>query len=190
MKFFSFLLVFLVGLNALFATTVIKLSVDQLAYESDLIVRGVVTAKESAWNEKRTRIYTHTTLDVSQLIKSKLPHQSKVVIRQIGGEVDGLVQHVSGNAEFNQGEEVLVFLEKHPTANVMVVMGMAQGKFSIDRSQHPPRVQQKQTHLKTIKHSTQPQIVDLRPRTINASSSPTLSQFLHQIHTAIGADSD
>ncbi|MEE2757644.1 MAG: hypothetical protein VYA30_13395 [Myxococcota bacterium] len=190
MKVFSFLLVFLMGLNASLATTVIKLSVDQLATESDLIVRGFVTAKESGWNKVRTRIYTHTTLDISQLIKSKLPQQAKVVIRQIGGEVDGLVQHVSGNAEFSEGEEVIVFLEKHPTEDVMVVMGMAQGKFSVDRSQSPPRVRQKNTHLRKIERRTQPQILNLRPRTIASASTPTLSEFLNQIDRAVGARSN
>ena len=47
------------------ATTVKSLSVDTMAKESDAIIEGTVTARESRWNESKTRIYTYTDITVT-----------------------------------------------------------------------------------------------------------------------------
>jgi hypothetical protein len=88
-----------------------------------------VISIKSEWNKDRTTIYTYTSLKVNEYIKGKGPE--KIVIRQIGGKVGEIEVFVPGNARFDLGEEVFLFLEKG--SKYYYVMGMAQGKFSVKK---------------------------------------------------------
>jgi hypothetical protein len=61
---------------------------------------------------------------------------------------------IAGNARFTQGEEVLVFLERHPVENVHFVMGMAQGKYVVDRNTVPPTVKRTHKGLRRVEKQT------------------------------------
>ena len=52
------------------ATTMLKFSVKELSDRADCVVVGKVTAKESRWNEDRTKIYTYT--NISSLCSEKM----------------------------------------------------------------------------------------------------------------------
>lgn len=122
------------------ATIVRALTVEKMTATADVIVEGQVTDQSSSWNQEKTRIYTVTTVRVAVAHKGPVKVDESIRIRQIGGTVDGLTQSIAGNAELAKGEEVLVFLDRDAERGVHYVVGMAQGKFSIDRTQATPRI--------------------------------------------------
>jgi len=126
--------------SSAYATTVKSLSVEMMAKDADTIIEGKVTAKDSRWNAEKNRIYTYTDIDITTSHKGTSKVGATIQIRQIGGDVDGISQRVVGNAEFSLGEDVLVFLVKDEATNIHFVVGMAQGKYAIDRASTPPTV--------------------------------------------------
>jgi len=166
------------------ATTVVSLTVEKMAQEADAIVRGVVTKRTSNWNKARNRIYTVTALQVGDVLKGTVKSTDTLNIRQIGGEVDGIGQMIVGNAKFSVGEEVLVFLEKHPTDAVYVVMGMAQGKYSIDRNTTPPSVRRSMGQLNRVSVPKPGNVVQLKSPPM-ATTLPSLNVLLGRIRSAL-----
>ena len=122
------------------ATTMKRLLLSDLTSEADVIVQGRVVSRVSSWNEDRTRIYTVTELHVDESLKGPARPGEVLRIRQIGGQVDGLSQVISGNAELRTDEEVVLFLDRDETLPWHYVVGMAQGKFGVDRSGPSPVV--------------------------------------------------
>ncbi len=114
------------------ASIVLKLSDKQMVQKAARIVRGKVVRQYSKWGPKHRRIYTYTVISVLEHLKGK-PNTQQVVIKQLGGSVGNIAMKVSGNARFQLGEEVLVFLEKipHNSSNQHHVLAMAYGKFRI-----------------------------------------------------------
>ena len=54
------------------------------------------------------------------------------MVRQIGGQMGEWSQHVPGDARFEKQEEVLVFLRHDPKDDLHFLVGMAQGKLTVD----------------------------------------------------------
>ncbi len=111
------------------ATVVRAFSLDDLASFATQVVRGRVLDIESRWDDRL--IYTDVEVEVADCLKG--PCEERVVsVRVLGGAVDDLVMDVDGVARFALGEEVLLFLEAHPTGVHVRTVGMAQGKFRLD----------------------------------------------------------
>lgn len=109
------------------AMTLRKMDVESLALASDLILRGVVTGQQVQVDPLSGRPYTDTTIRPQATYKGEAGES--VVIRQIGGTVDGITLWVSGTPRFEIGEELLVFLAPH--RGRFVLRGMGQGAFQI-----------------------------------------------------------
>ena len=177
------LFLFLVPCHA-YGTTVVSLSVDKMSQEADLIVRGIVHSQSTQWNDARNRIYTVTKIEVEETYKGDLKSAKTISIRQIGGAIDGLVQTVAGNAKFAQGEEVLVFLESHPKAGLHFVMGMAQGKYSIDRTANPATISRTMNSLHRVNvKKVQPMVRVIKRADL--LQRPTLLSLVGQIRSAL-----
>lgn len=129
MRFVIGVCVLLLG-SAAFATTLMYRDLPELSRTSDAVVRGKVLETKSRWTSDGSRIVTDVTVEVAETLKGA--PAKKVTIVQPGGQVGDLGQKVSGLATFQQGEEVVVFLEQRGPA--FVVNGMAQGKFRVERS--------------------------------------------------------
>ena len=129
--FFSLAILLLLAPSAR-ATTLVRLSLEQLSQAATLIVRGRVLAQESRWNQAHTQIHTRTTVQVSQAIKGVAP--SSVVIEQPGGTVGNVHVRVAGTVYFSPQDEFYFFLE--PTradASRFLLVGMLQGAYRIVR---------------------------------------------------------
>lgn len=114
------------------ATVALKLSVEDMAREAAVVVRAQARAHMSAWDESHRRIYTYTELEVLETWAGEA--DSTVVVRTLGGEVDGVGMKVSGVARFEDGEEVVLFLRTDPAHEAeLTVVGMSQGKLRIAR---------------------------------------------------------
>lgn len=130
------LITLLVGSTAL-ATSVLKMSLRDLAKNSDSIVLARVE-DETARYDANKEIYTYITLRVLDPVKGmKAEHSKKataqelITIRQIGGVVGNIASIVPGMPKFTKGEEVVVFLSKKDAGGYPWVMGLQQGKYSV-----------------------------------------------------------
>jgi hypothetical protein len=118
----------LVAQGGAVATTVSKLSLEELVRKSGRIILGRCLSTESRWNQGNTLIYTYSKVAVTENFKGQAGGFVNVVT--VGGTVDGITQTVSGMPQFEQDEEVVLFLE--PSKNdLWQPVGLSQGKFRI-----------------------------------------------------------
>jgi hypothetical protein len=118
----------LLFLPALRATTLARLSLDQLAAGSDAVARVRFVRAESRW--ENGSIWTLTTFDVVETLKGQLPGQ--IEVRLPGGRVGHLTSTVAGTPKFHPGNEAVVFLQRSPTGG-FTVAGWVEGSFRISR---------------------------------------------------------
>jgi len=111
---------------AIRATTLARLSIDQLAAAADGVARVRCTGAESRW--ENGAIWTVTTFDVLEPMKGNLPKQ--VVVRLPGGKVGHMTAAVDGTPRFSSGEEAIVFLERARNGGYSVA-GWVEGTFRI-----------------------------------------------------------
>lgn len=121
------------------ASVVQALTVDQLSRDAAAVVHGTVVSVRSAWNDDHTRIYTEVQVKVEAAWKGEAPAAGVVVVRQLGGSVEGLSQQVMGSPVFAVGEELVLFLVPGPQGD-RAVLGMSQGKFKVEREAGEVRV--------------------------------------------------
>ncbi len=111
---------------ALRADQMSPLSIEQLSAKADLVLQGKVL-DQTVQRDPQGRIYTAVRLEVSEVWKGKLATNQFTVVHG-GGVLGDEVALVSGQAHYEVGEEVAVFLLLNsPEAGVSV--GLAQGKF-------------------------------------------------------------
>ncbi len=109
------------------ATVAVELDRTQLVEMSDLVVRATVSAASYRWNEDHSQILTLTRLSVTQYIKGNGP--SELVLRQFGGQIDGLVSHIAGDARLEPGQDVVLCLRRG--AGVVYLTAMAQSAWFV-----------------------------------------------------------
>ncbi len=112
------------------AATVLALTVEELTGTSDRVIRGRVVSQET--EAKKGLVFRLTTLDVIEDLAGEGP--SRVVVRQLGGESGPHGVHIEGNAVFEVGEEVVVFVSIGRTGSSLVhVVGLSLGKFRVEQ---------------------------------------------------------
>jgi hypothetical protein len=110
-----------------YATTVHRLSFDDLVSKSQSIVSGRAIDTRTYRSADGKLILTSYTFEVEQTLKGGAA--STVVITTIGGRVGNTILHVAGMPSFSVGENAVVFLERSGAYNTVV--GLTQGKFSV-----------------------------------------------------------
>lgn len=105
-----------------------KASLQEMTETSHAIFTGKCLKKESAWNQGRTKIFTEVRIRTGEMIKGD--PAAEVVLTIPGGQVGSTVYEVSDMPAFLEGEEVLVFLWKHPSGKNLVT-GALQGKLTL-----------------------------------------------------------
>lgn len=131
MKKFLFVATMTAGLafsTASPATTMVKLTTDQMVDASDTVVRGTIT---EVWTEEDAKgiVWTRAQLEVSEVYKGNNV-KSAYVIDQMGGRFGGNTTTVAGRAQFSPGEEGVFFLEQFRSGRITTV-GLSQGKFTL-----------------------------------------------------------
>jgi len=109
------------------ATTVERLTLDDMVKKAEAIVHGKVTSSRTHWSSNRKLILTTYMLDVSETIKGQAGRS--VELTTIGGRIGDLILHVSGMPSFEPDEDAVVFLEK--SGAFSTVVGLNQGKFTV-----------------------------------------------------------
>jgi hypothetical protein len=110
------------------ATTLVRLSLDQLAAAADAVARVRCTSVEARW--ENNEIWTVTGFEIVETMKGALP--IRITVRLPGGRVGHLTASVDGTPRFNAGDEAVVFLERS-RAGGFSVAAWVEGTFRISR---------------------------------------------------------
>ena len=127
---FGFFLLTVLSLapRSLQATTMIPLSVETLSQRAELVLRGTVESK-SCLKDPEGNIITKIGFKVAEVWKGQLATNYFIIIYG-GGTVDGLTTVVSGQADYQIGEEVVAYLRLNERGEGFSI-GLAQGKFHV-----------------------------------------------------------
>jgi hypothetical protein len=110
------------------ATTLARLSLDQLAAAADAVARVRCSSVVSRWEDGE--IWTVTSFDVVETMKGALP--ARITVRLPGGRVGHLTAAVDGTPRFTAGDEAVIFLERS-RAGGFSVAAWVEGTFRIAR---------------------------------------------------------
>ncbi len=117
---------------------------DALARSSAAAVRGRVAEVVSAWDPDVDGLYTYVTIDVLRSWGLD-GSPTRVVVKQLGGVVGNTAFFVGGQARFEVGEEVLVFLDVRPRDRTLSVSGLEQGKWIMTGATDPAAAATRET---------------------------------------------
>lgn len=128
------LLALLLAGSALTAEASLRGAADEaLARSSAGAVQGRVVDVTAAWDDAAGTIYTFVTIDVVRSWGLE-GSPARVVVKQLGGIVGGTALVIGGQARFEIGEDVLVFLDVRPRDRTLSVAGLEQGKWLLTGS--------------------------------------------------------
>jgi len=146
-----------------FATTLQKLSLEEMTRASNRIVQAKCLSVESRMEEGQ--VFTLATFEVTQTLageettprspeafaptdRGKGRGTRTVVVRQPGGRVGNLHAVVPGAPLLAPGEEAILFLERDPNArDAFMVVGLSQGHMRILKEPATGRRQVRQSTL-------------------------------------------
>jgi hypothetical protein len=166
------------------ATTLERLSLDQMAAAADATARVRCSSAQSRW--ENGQIWTVTSFDVLETMKGTLP--ARITVRLPGGRVGHFTAIVDGTPKFNAAEEVVVFLERIPGG--LKVEPAPGGGFSVAawvegtfRIRHDPR-----TGVETVtQDSSNFAVFDTATRTFHTEGirRMPMQQFRKRVATAL-----
>jgi hypothetical protein len=113
------------------ATTVERLTLEDLTKRSQSVLQGVVRGSRTYWGPDGKLILTNTTIEVTEAIKGQ--SSRTVEVTTVGGRIGDRVLHVSGMPAFTQGENTIVFVER--ASGYLTVLGLGQGKFTVSNGE-------------------------------------------------------
>lgn len=120
----------LAGATLASATTLVRMSLDQLTQAASNVVQGHVVSQTSQWNATHTQIITLTTIAVDSNVKGNTP--ATVVVRQLGGTVGHYRVYVPDTVHFYTQSKYMLFLEHAPSnATQYRLVGMMEGAYRI-----------------------------------------------------------
>lgn len=110
------------------ATTLARLSVEQMVDASDFVVRGTV---QEVWSERDAsgHIWTRALVDVAENLKNQAPPE--LVVEAPGGEYDGAVQEIALAPRYSVGEEVVLFVDRKKEPGHFGTVALAAGKYTV-----------------------------------------------------------
>jgi hypothetical protein len=131
-------LLLIVSAMPLSASQFIDQPFDQVAREATYVVRGSVIDTWAAWDDAHQVIYTYATLRVSRYFGERTGPDT-LVVREVGGTVDGYTQEAIGFPAIRRGEQVVLFLSEWDNSTDLRIHAYNQGKYLVrmraDRSE-------------------------------------------------------
>jgi hypothetical protein len=110
------------------ATTIQRLSLEDMVDHSEVIVSGHVARTWASWDDRHRFIWTHSEVIAENVIKGN--RADTVVVSEPGGSVDGMAMRIAGAPTYVAGEQVVLFLERLPNGYLRSI-GMGQGKLRV-----------------------------------------------------------
>ncbi len=121
-----------------YATTFYERPFPEAVQEAPFMVRGKVGMKYTDWAkgaDGSKKIYTFYELKVDEVFKGDFAGTS-LIMRELGGEKDGIGMQISGVAEFRTGEDTVVMLALPANSDGSYgVRGMMMAKFNVVRGE-------------------------------------------------------
>jgi hypothetical protein len=117
-------------LSTAHATSVARLSFEELTDQSELVVSGQINRSWAEWDAEHKYIWTRYELSVSATLKGSAA--SRVVFSEPGGIVGDKGMNIAGAVGYAPGEKVVVFLQRMPNGYLRTA-GWSQGKFQVDQ---------------------------------------------------------
>src|SRR5688500_16006519 len=131
-------LLLIVSAMPLSAAQFVEQAFDQVARDARYVVRGSVIDTWSAWDDAHEVIYTYATLRVSRYF-GEITGPDTLVVREVGGTVDGYTQEAVGFPAIRRGEQVVLFLSQWDNSTDLRIHAFNQGKYLVrmraDRSE-------------------------------------------------------
>jgi hypothetical protein len=103
---------------------------DQMTRESAFIVRGNVVNTWSAWDDTHEVIFTYATVRVNRYF-GEATGPDTLLVREVGGTVDGYTQEAIGFPAIRSGESVVLFLAPWENSTDFRIHAFNQGKFLV-----------------------------------------------------------
>jgi hypothetical protein len=163
------------------ATMVEKLSDEELSNRAETILIGKCTSIRSEWNEEHTAIFTYVTISPQEFLKGS-GNSQPIVVKKLGGEVDGIGMAVDETPVFEEGEEVLVFLRKGDNG-FHTILGLYQGKFSVKTDEATGRKILLREKVRTIRDEDGRLRKVIVPR--ESDRKLFLNEFVSRIHSIL-----
>jgi hypothetical protein len=110
------------------ASQFVDVAFDQIARESKFVVRGHVLDTWSQWDESREVIYTYATVRVTRYF-GETTGPDVLMIREVGGTVDGYTMEAIGFPMIRRGEQIVAFLSED--GSDLRIHAYNQGKFLV-----------------------------------------------------------
>ncbi|MBN2360168.1 MAG: hypothetical protein JXR83_12020 [Deltaproteobacteria bacterium] len=110
------------------ATQVFAVGLEQMAAESDVVVRARAGAQQVTWDKDRRRVLTLTTIEVIEAVKGARRGEL-LTIYQVGGTLDGITFRIPGALQFAPGEQFILFAKRFE--DKVVSYGMGLGKYAL-----------------------------------------------------------
>ena len=125
----SLTLLFLLPADEAGSTTLQRFDLRSLTENAERVFHGRCTGSDSEVIEGRP--YTVYRFAVDQMVKGN--QRDEVVVRLLGGELDGQRFELVGMPTFSDDEEVVLFLTGRDRRNNPWPVGLSQGKFRVER---------------------------------------------------------
>jgi hypothetical protein len=132
--FMTLLLLMPISITLSHATSFVPIPLTTQVGEADTVVRGKIGTSYSDYgsrNDGGRGIYTFYHLQVTEVLKGDVPDTSSILIREMGGEVNGVGMQVAGSAHFDPGEDAVVFMGAKNPDGSYEMKGLASGKYNI-----------------------------------------------------------
>jgi hypothetical protein len=110
------------------ASQFVDMPFDQIARGSKYIVRGTVVDTFATWDESRETIWTYATIRVNRYFGDATGPDT-LVVRNVGGTVDGFTQEAIGFPVLRRGEHLVVMLTEDGAD--LTIHAFNQGKFLV-----------------------------------------------------------
>lgn len=125
-----FFCVCILGITANAATT--PQSTEQLVENSSDVIRGRVISQISQWDETHVVIYTEVTIKIAEVVLGSVAKGATISVYVPGGIVNDTGLKVEHAPEFEDGEDVILFLTE--LDNLYSVTSWEMGKFRIENA--------------------------------------------------------
>ena len=109
------------------ATIVLKIPLKQLFEKSESIIHGKVIGMSPYINSKNNRVYSKIKVTVFSWLKGD--GSNSITITKFGGELNNIKSTLPGDAQFEEGEEVVLAI-RNVNSNFYLT-ALSQSKFTI-----------------------------------------------------------
>jgi hypothetical protein len=112
--------------RGVYGSVTLALELPEIVRRADRVVLGEVVAVTSRWDARHRVVVSVIDVTVAESWKGTVSASRRLKVVQVGGEAEGYVTKVFGQATFAAGERAVLFLRG--PEDQAVVVGLGQGK--------------------------------------------------------------